>query len=309
LEAAMPNPFATTSFDPTQLAPLPVVILDDSGYIANTSGNSWQATDLKAFFDAWLESDFAMAGYSDVVNDIDAQFPDATYYYAENSAIITPQSTTYFADHGIAGTRGSDVVIDASGDNIVSTGRGADLIMLGSGANAVSAGAGDDVVVTGAGADVVKLGSGNDWLFAGAGDDAVRGGRGDDTVLGHEGNDTLSGGKGADDLQGGADDDRLNGGQDADRLDGGTGNDTLTGGDGADVFVFARGSGSDVLRDFEDGLDRIEIDTASTGITGLAGLGLAQQGNHVLVDLGQGDDILVRNTQLADLGVADFDFV
>jgi Ca2+-binding RTX toxin-like protein len=81
-------------------------------------------------------------------------------------------------------------------------------------------------------------------------------------------NDTISGGRGADDLAAGPGDDRVFGGSGADRLRGGTGNDSLTGGKGndqlkgaagADVFVFGTGFGDDVITDFQDRTDRIDV--------------------------------------------------
>jgi len=63
-------------------------------------------------------------------------------------------------------------------------------------------------------------------------DDRLTGGIGNEVLLGYEGNDTLNG-------------------------DGG--NDTLTGGNGSDVFVLASGSGSDVITDFVDGTDMLQL--------------------------------------------------
>jgi len=63
-------------------------------------------------------------------------------------------------------------------------------------------------------------------------DDRLTGGIGNEVLLGYEGNDTLNG----------------NGG-----------NDTLTGVNGSDVFVLASGSGSDVITDFVDGTDMLQL--------------------------------------------------
>ncbi|MBX9454650.1 MAG: M10 family metallopeptidase C-terminal domain-containing protein [Rhizobium sp.] len=52
---------------------------------------------------------------------------------------------------------------------------------------------------------------------------------------------------------------RLAGGRGNDTLDGGAGNDRLTGNAGRDVFVFAPGSGTDRIMDFDDGRDRISL--------------------------------------------------
>lgn len=77
------------------------------------------------------------------------------------------------------------------------------------------------------------------------------GGQGADTITGGLAADTLNGDRGADVLSGGAG---------ADTLTGGNGADTLTGDSGSDVFLFAAGSGPDVIVDFTaaDG-DRIAL--------------------------------------------------
>jgi Ca2+-binding RTX toxin-like protein len=55
--------------------------------------------------------------------------------------------------------------------------------------------------------------------------------------------------------------DSMFGGAGNDELNGGSGVDQLYGGEGADTFVFRPGDGAgrDVIRDFEDGLDRINL--------------------------------------------------
>ena len=78
-------------------------------------------------------------------------------------------------------------------------------------------------------------------------------GSGRDTIHGDGGNDTLSGG---------GEDDRMVGGAGCDWLDGGAGSDLLSGGAQADVFVFGAGGGSDVISDFQVGVDHLQINWA-----------------------------------------------
>jgi len=99
--------------------------------------------------------------------------------------------------------------------------------------------------------DEIDGGIGNDRLIGLAGNDEIDGGRGDDL---------LEGGAGADDLDGEAGNDSLFGGEGNDLLNGGAGDDVLTGGAGSDIFEIYPGSGRDVITDFTNGLDRIEID-------------------------------------------------
>jgi Ca2+-binding RTX toxin-like protein len=86
----------------------------------------------------------------------------------------------------------------------------------------------------------------DDIIDVGAGSDSVRGGAGDDTILGGAGRDTLLGEFGIDSIEGGL------------------GRDILFGGAGADLFVFvgvtdSTSANRDLIKDFEDGLDRIDL--------------------------------------------------
>jgi Ca2+-binding RTX toxin-like protein len=81
------------------------------------------------------------------------------------------------------------------------------------------------------------------------------------------GNDTLIGNNAANLLVAGAGNDKLDAGAGDDWLRGGTGSDTLAGGAGADMFVFdagdsAVGTGRDLVTDFEQGSDRIDLSGA-----------------------------------------------
>ena len=135
------------------------------------------------------------------------------------------------------------------------------------------------MVLDGADGDEALTGSDQfDLILAGGGNDTVLGLAGDDTILGRQGNDTLSagdgadtvfGGVGADDISGGNGQDVLSGGAGDDRVDGGAGDDVLFGGAGADTFVFNHGT--DLISDFEQGLDQIVLDPALwTGFTSAA---------------------------------------
>ena len=83
--------------------------------------------------------------------------------------------------------------------------------------------------------------SGNDDILGFQSNDVIDGGYGDDSLSGGGGDDLVLGGSGAD---------SLNGGLGNDTLDGGAGNDYLGGGAGADVYRFGRGSGQDVVSNY-----------------------------------------------------------
>ena len=69
----------------------------------------------------------------------------------------------------------------------------------------------------------------------------------------------LSGTAGDDLIEGQAGDDQIFGNGGADVLDGGAGFDELFGGDGADHFVFRAGGDLDVVFDFQDGTDLVQV--------------------------------------------------
>ena len=109
------------------------------------------------------------------------------------------------------------------------------------------------------GNDSITLSPFNDYAFGAIGNDTLYGEGGNDQLLGQTGNDALNGSSGNDALTGGAGADRLFGGSDADVLRGNKGDDQLTGDSGADFFEFFAGDGRDMVRDWDDGADRIRL--------------------------------------------------
>lgn len=138
------------------------------------------------------------------------------------------------------------------------------------------------------GADMMQGTADSDIMLAGGADDIVNGGAGNDVLIGRDGDDLLQGASGADLLLGGAGNDTLQG-------EGG--DDTLTGGAGADTFIF--NSGEDVITDFEQGIDHIQLDAALwTGLTSANDLLLiyGQLSDTVMtIDFGNGDVLVIEN--------------
>ncbi|AUH65079.1 calcium-binding protein [Paracoccus zhejiangensis] len=97
----------------------------------------------------------------------------------------------------------------------------------------------------------------------------IRGTNAQDTLVGDQQDNNLAGLGNADEIHGGGGDDRLFGniGSDtlygdngADVLNGGDGYDQMWGGAGADKFVFVSfDTRSDLVRDYEDGIDQLDI--------------------------------------------------
>ncbi|MEG4856050.1 hypothetical protein QUB75_01255 [Microcoleus sp. K1-B6] len=91
---------------------------------------------------------------------------------------------------------------------------------------------------------------GNDTIIGSADSEQIFGNEGQDSISGGEENDSLFGGKGNDQLFGDAGDDFLLGDKDI---------DTLTGGQGRDTFALSTGGGLDIITDFENGSDFIQV--------------------------------------------------
>lgn len=124
----------------------------------------------------------------------------------------------------------------------------------------------------------------------------VIGGRGNDTLLGDGAANLLRGHVGNDSISGGGGNDSLFGDAGNDTIDGGAGRDTLTGGAGADRFVFDDDdtgtgvNGRDVITDFVQGQDVIDIDGIDANLAFLSGGGdqdFAFIGNSAFTQNGQ----------------------
>ncbi len=100
----------------------------------------------------------------------------------------------------------------------------------------------------------------------------------------------------------------LLGGAGDDTIDGGAGGDVLFGEAGADVFVFQRGTGGDVIGDFQPGVDKIQL--TGLGFASFAQLAanLVENGGTSALNLGNGDFIVITGVAMAQLQPTDFVF-
>ena len=137
----------------------------------------------------------------------------------------------------------------------------------------------------------------------GAGADRLTGGLGADRLSGLSGNDTLVASAGNDRLSGDGGNDVLYGGTGGDVIDGGTGRDTLFGGSVADVFVFQQGDGIDSLRDFQNGVDRLQVE----GVRGFSALAFSAAVGGTWVDYGNGA-LYVSGMTRGQFDASDFVF-
>lgn len=149
---------------------------------------------------------------------------------------------------------------------------------------------------------VIRIGDdGNDKLKGTKKDDILDGKGGNDKVIGKNGSDKVIGGEGRDKLKGGGGDDDVHGDAGRDIVIGQKGDDDLFGGEDADTFVLKRGHGSDIVHDFEIGLDAFRI---LKGAADLSDIGFEQSGDDVVMTFAN-VETLVKNVTVDDLAVAD----
>lgn len=226
-----------------------------------------------------------MGGGDDVFNDT-AQgglFGQDTVFAGDGNDTVYAAGS---ADE-VHGQNGNDLLYSGIGNDTVYGGTGFDTIYAGDNDDLVLGGNGRDRVFLGKGADVFIDNTqsdefGRDTVFGGNGDDTITGGGADDEFHGEFGNDVMFGGIGNDRLFGGVGFDTIDAGTGNDTVFGGNGRDqiilgdgadryvdsaqgdsfgadTITGGAGADVFVFSAAPGADVITDYEQGTDALEL--------------------------------------------------
>lgn len=217
----------------------------------------------------------------------------------------------------IQGGNGSDLINGGDGDDDLSGGNDGDIMNGGEGNDSLqgdigndilNGGAGNDTIEGGDGADIISGGADNDFIFGGGGQDDIDGGSGDDTIGGGTGADVIRGKRGDDVIDGGDQGDNISGGTGNDTIIGGKGNDTLYGNNGNDVFVFTQGGNVDTIKDFELGVDKLDVtDFGTISISdALAALELA--GSDTIINFGNGDKVILENVSVFDLGLDDFIF-
>ncbi|NOX72175.1 MAG: calcium-binding protein [Alphaproteobacteria bacterium] len=201
---------------------------------------------------------------------------------------------------------GTDQMFGEAGDDRIAGGAQADYAEGGAGADRITGSGGDDVLHGNAGDDFLYGNGGNDRLFGAADSDKLYGGKGNDTLDGGAGSDRLFGGRGNDSVLGGDGVDYLYGDKGTDTLNGGLGNDSLTGGLNNDTFVFAAGQGYDKIKDWEDGIDQIDLTNFALGsIANVLALAFDYSAG-VRLEFADGSMLLIENTTKAQLDAGDF---
>ena len=269
------------------------------GSIINLTPGSWSSIDHFTIADqiAYWQAQFPTYSSSYIAG----LFSDSSAVFQwENNVFITSNTTIENvkagsgadsitgngADNALFGGAGNDTIIDPSGSNYLRGEDGNDSLVGGTGFDDINGNTGNDTARGGAGDDWVVGGKDNDVLYGDAGNDIVYGNLGDDTCNGDDGNDTVRGGQGDDWVIGGAGNDWLSG----DR-----GSDAISGGPGADIFHSFSGAGIDRVVDFSlaEG-DRVQLDPGTTYV-------LRQVGADTVVDMGNGDQVILSGVQLTSL--------
>ncbi|MBX2855765.1 MAG: hypothetical protein KTR21_12320 [Rhodobacteraceae bacterium] len=211
-------------------------------------------------------------------------------------------------DNLLRGTQGADWMDGDAGRDTLRGDAGNDEAYGGSGRDIIRGGAGDDILHGQEGDDIVVSGDrGDDMVYGGAGADVLRGGADNDILYGGVGDDRLVGDRGDDMLYGGEGDDVLIGHLGDDYLIGGDGFDRLVGGEGADVFKAEGAQGMELIADFQQGVDKIDLSFYEVGSFDQLKM-IAANAGGVMIDLQDqgGETVIVRNVELEDLKAEDF---
>jgi Ca2+-binding RTX toxin-like protein len=221
-----------------------------------------------------------------------------TYQIGSGSTTLIDDS---YNDDILYGYESADRINSGDGDDYIESYAGNDNLNGGNGNDFLYAGAGNDSVDGGAGDDLIfgSDGAGNDSYRGGQGIDTIeysnlassinvnlsRGistgaaintdrlydieniiaGDSDDSLIGSSRANYIYGELGDDNIDASTGNDFVYGGDGDDNLNGGLGQDTLTGGDGADDFIFntkLSASNADIILDFDDSVDTIQLDDA-----------------------------------------------
>ena len=171
-----------------------------------------------------------------------------------------------FAQAGLVGGIGDDLLDGGAGDDYLDGGAGADQLIGGDGFDGADYGGSNAAVTvnletgtgigghaqgdTLSGIELVQGSGFGDTITGSAGTDVIYGGAGNDTIYGGAGNDYLFGGDGNDTIDAQAGDDVL---------DGGAGNDILNGGIDNDLYVVTRSSGADTINNYDPSGDDVDV--------------------------------------------------
>jgi serralysin len=224
------------------------------------------------------------------------------------------------------GTSGNDVLTGTSADEELLGLEGKDTLIGAAGNDTLDGGQGNDRLRGGAGEDVLRGGNGLDRVEYVDADAGVRvdlrnplrntgeaagdsfnsiewlvGSSHADRLIGDDGNNQFWGTKGHDKIYGLAGNDTLRGGSGFDKLHGQAGDDVLYGNGGNDDFVFARGCGHDVVKDFQNNRDELDFTAFDFPDQSALFAKAAQVGNDVVFAFSDANTVTVENMTMDQL--------
>ena len=254
-----------------------------------------------------LDDELLNSGYID--GDIDMGADDDFYFGAGGT--VETGHTIYLGsgEDEMVGGDGRERVYDGSGDDEVELGGGNDYVRAGGGADNYDGGDGRDYISYYNSSNGIRIDLRDDEITGSWGNNdtikdfesASGSGTGDDTMLGSNDSNTLQSYGGDDKLYGRGGNDKLRGGDGEDYFDGGHGADLLWGGDDEDVFHFDRGEGIDVIKDFENNVDTIELDNFGFASVAEALAEASNVSGNVIFDFGSDGTLIVENASIAQL--------
>lgn len=249
-----------------------------------------------------------------------------TQNFAATDAPVQIDGTITPPPPGPGGTAGDDLLTGTTGGDFLGGLGGNDRLFGLAGNDTLEGGKGRDQLHGGPGADVLRGGGGRDqadYIDAAPGLRAdlansalntgeargdvyfsvewLRGSKGNDLLGGDDGANRIRGAAGADTIEGRGGNDTIYGGGGRDVLLGQGGDDILYGRGGADIFVFAPGDGVDVVKDFQDNRDRLDLTAFGFADTAAALTGAVETGGNLILNLGTGQSITLEGITLLQI--------
>ena len=241
---------------------------------------------------------------SDVTTELASEGTDLvnasiTWTLAANVENLTLSGSTSIngtgnvANNVLTGNSATNVLTGGAGDDTLNGAAGADTLIGGAGNDSYTVDNAADTTTELAGEGTDGVSSSVTWTLAANFENLTLTGSSAVNGTGNSLANVITGNSGANVLSGDAGNDTLNDAAGANVFVGGAGNDTLNvTSTGIDRIALARGHGSDTI--IGSGTAANDVLEVSNGIT-KAVMGLLKSGNDLVVDLGSGESVTLRN--------------
>ena len=204
------------------------------------------------------------------------------------------------------GSRYGDVLVGDDGNNLLDGYHGEDDLQGGGGDDWINGSPGADKLDGGEGSDVVSYWHSDTGVTVNLEDGTGQGGYAEGDVIVDVEN--IQGSNYRDVLTGGDNDNYLDGLDGNDELRGNSGDDWLIGNEGDDTFIFGAGHGDDIIGDFTNNEDQIDLRAFS--LSGFDDLTITSEANGAKIDLTEhgGGTIFLQEFDMNNLDATDFLF-